>query len=240
MTLLYLWRRELENNMKGLLIKDLKIVASQKKFFFIAILFSVIFAWTGEDVTFASTYLVLIISMLTLTTISHDDFNGGMLFILTLPTTRKIYTKEKYIFAFLNLILGALCSILVCVIIGTIKGSSIPWEAIISSTAGITLAMGFMLAVTIPLEFKFGVEKGRIAMITAVAIIFLVGAGGYKLLTDVFHVDLKSTVAELISKLPSNGQLVGIIIGSFMFVLLLDMLFVSYLISNKIMKKKEF
>ena len=71
--------------MKGLLIKDLKILAKQKKFFLFVLLLMVIMSFSMEDVSFSATYSVLIISMLTLTTISYDEMNGGMLFLLSRP-----------------------------------------------------------------------------------------------------------------------------------------------------------
>ena len=40
--------------MKGLLIKDLKIVLNQYKLFIIAVVFGAFFAYTNGDVTFAA------------------------------------------------------------------------------------------------------------------------------------------------------------------------------------------
>lgn len=226
--------------MKGLLIKDLKIIAEQKKFFIVAIVFAALFTWTGNDITFAATYIILLTSMLTLTTISYDEFNGGMAFLLTLPTSRKIYTKEKYVFAFINLCLACVFSIIVCAIFALVKGTTIEWDSLISACVGCCLGMGLMLSVTIPLEFKFGAEKGRVAMISAVVAITVIGIGIYKFLTKVLDINVNKVIDDVIAKLPASGKGLEVIIISVMAVALVLILFISYLISSKIMKKKEF
>lgn len=226
--------------MKGLLIKDLKIIAEQKKFFIIAIVFAALFTWSGNDISFAATYIILLTSMLTLTTISYDEFNGGMAFLLTLPTSRKIYTKEKYVFAFINLCLACVFSIIVCAIFALVKGTTIEWDSLISACVGCCLGMGLMLSVTIPLEFKFGAEKGRVAMISAIVAITVIGVGIYKFLTKVLDINVNKVIDDVIAKLPASGKGLEVIIISVMAVALVLILFISYLISSKIMKKKEF
>ncbi|MBQ9136467.1 MAG: ABC-2 transporter permease [Lachnospiraceae bacterium] len=226
--------------MKGLMIKDLKLLASQKKIFIITIFVAAVFAWTSDDVTFAATYIVLLLSMMTLTTISYDEMNNGMLFLLSLPAGRKTYVKEKYVFAFLNLIFAGTLSLVVCYVFSVIKGAPLNLDDLLSNIIGITLSMAVMLAVTIPLELKYGVEKGRIAMLVAIVIVALVGTGGYKLLTNVLHVDVNGFLVSILEKLPKPGEGLEIIVMGGLFAILLLVLFISYMIANKIMKKKEF
>ena len=63
--------------MKGLLLKDLKIVMGQKRLFVMALLIAAIFVWSTEDVTFAASYIVVMMSMLSLSTIGYDEMNGN-------------------------------------------------------------------------------------------------------------------------------------------------------------------
>ena len=90
--------------MKGLLIKDLTVIGKQKKFLVIVLLLAVFLTLGSEDTGFAGNYAMLVLTTLTLTTISYDEMNGGMMFLLSLPATRKTYVKAKYTFAFLNLL----------------------------------------------------------------------------------------------------------------------------------------
>ena len=226
--------------MKGLLIKDLKIILNQKKLFLVAVLFGAFFAYTNKDVTFAATYIVILMSMLALTTISYDDINGGMLFILSLPTTRTLYVVEKYIFTALNLVFSCVVSIVVCMLLGMLFGLDINTSTIISTTAGSTVGVGLMLAVNIPLELKFGVEKSRTAIFLSVAAIAVIVVGGYKLLTEVLHIDLKGMAMDVLSKLPSNQVALDAIIAAAFFLVLVIILAISYVFSYKIIMKKEY
>lgn len=226
--------------MKGLLIKDLKLIASQKNFFIMAIIFAAVFTWTSDDVTFAATYIILLLSMLTLTTVSYDDINGGMLFLLSLPIDRKLYVREKYVLAVLNLICSVVVSLIVCIGFASLKGDAPDMKVLLPAVMGIMVGMGMMLAVTIPLEFKFGVEKGRIAMIATMAIMIIAGMGVYKLLTDVLHVDVKELADSILGKLPEIGASVDLLIVGMLLVALLLVLGISYVFSVKIMTKKEF
>lgn len=226
--------------MKGLLIKDLKYILSQKNFFIIAIAMAGVFTWTTDDVTFGATYIILLLSMLTLTTISYDNWNGGMLFILSLPVDRKMYVREKYVFALANLVFSALVSIAVCFGMATVKGVTVEFTDLLASITGITAAMSLMLGITIPLEIKFGVEKGRVAMIVAAVSIALVGYGGYKLLTEVFHIDVNAVITDIITHLPEPGAGLEFLVVGMLLAVVVLILSVSYVISYRIMKKKEF
>ena len=225
--------------MKGLLIKDLKIILNQKKLFLVAVLFGAFFAYTNKDVTFAATYIVILMSMLALTTISYDDINGGMLFILSLPTTRKLYVIEKYVFTALNLLCSCVASIVICMLLGQLFGSDVNTRTV-SPSAGSTVGVGLMLSVNIPLELKYGVEKSRTAIFLSIAAIAVVVIGGYKLLTEVFHVDLKGMAMDVLSKLPSNQVAQDAIIGGAFLLVLVIILAISYVFSYKIMMKKEY
>ncbi|MBE5945246.1 MAG: ABC-2 transporter permease [Lachnospiraceae bacterium] len=226
--------------MKGLLVKDLKIVLAQKKFFIFAIGFGAIFAYTNKDVTFAATYIVLLTSMLSLSTLSYDDMDGGMSFLLTLPTTRKIYVLEKYIFTALNLILACVISVVICLVLGEMFGINTNLDKIISSTTGATVGMGLLLSINIPVEIKYGVEKSRTAILISIASVFIIVFGGYKLLTEVFDIDIKGKFTEFMEKLSAfNGALNAILVG-ILLVILFVILVVSYFFSCRIIQKKEY
>ncbi|MBQ4284531.1 MAG: ABC-2 transporter permease [Lachnospira sp.] len=225
--------------MKGLFIKDLKLVATQKKFIFLAIVLSVFITLTGDDPTFTVTYIVLLLSMLTLNTISYDEMNGGMLFLLSLPVDRKMYVKEKYMFCFMNLVVAALASLLFSLGFIAFKNSEIEFTTVASSIAGVTLGMALMFGVTIPLVFKFGMEKGRIAMIVCILGIIGCGVGGYKVIADVLNIDISSFIVELLSKLPKPGEGLEIVVVLAMLLAMMLVLGISYIVSLRIMKKKE-
>ena len=225
--------------MKGLLIKDLTVFAKQKKFLVIVLVLAVFLTFGSEDVGFAGNYAMLILSTLTLTTISYDEMNGGMMFIFSLPATRKTYVKAKYTFAFFNLLVAATIGMLLSYVETIFKKVPFQLGDTLTVIMGMMLVMGLMLSVAIPLEFKFGAEKGRMIVTAAMFGVAFVGIGGYKLLQEVFGIDLFSSLNKLFSGIESEALISCIIVGG-LFVLLVLILFCSYLIASNVMRKKEF
>lgn len=225
--------------MKGLLIKDFKILAKQKLFLFLVLLMTVIFTFGSDNNGSGGTYVMLIMSMFTLTTIAYDQMNGGMLFLLSLPANRKTYVKEKYVFSFLILMFALVLSLISGYAAAFVKATEVAVESMVFGSMGMVLLMGLMLAVAIPLEFKFGVEKGRMIVGITVGGVAFVAAVGYATLSGILHVDLIEGLAGLLSGIKSEAVANGIVIGG-LFAVLLLILFCSYVIANKIMKKKEF
>lgn len=225
--------------MKGLLIKDFRVLAKQKKFLIVVLALSVFLAFASEDTGFAGNYVMLILSTLTLTTISYDEMNGGMLFLLSLPANRKTYVKEKYMFAFLDIFMAAVVALVLNYGETVLKKVSFSFDNSVFGVMGMALVMGLMLAVAIPLDFKFGAEKGRMIVTGAMIVIALVGIAGFKFLTETLHIDLLGELTKFLGGIESEAVLSLIVIGGIV-VLLLLVLFCSYLIANKIMKKKEF
>lgn len=225
--------------MKGLLIKDLTVFAKQKKFLVIVLVLAVFLTFGSEEVGFAGNYAMLILSTLTLTTISYDEMNGGMMFIFSLPATRKTYVKAKYTFAFLNLLVAATIGMLLSYVETIFKKVPFQLGDTLTVIMGIMFVMGVMLSVAIPLEFKFGAEKGRMIVTAAMFGVAFVGIGGYKLLQEVFGIDLFSCLNKLFSGIESEALISCIIVGG-LFALLVLIMFCSYLIASNVMRKKEF
>ena len=88
--------------MKGLLIKDFRLLKNQKNFFILVFVMAVFLTITGGDesspATFVLPYVGFVCSFFVLSTISYDEYDNGNAFLFTLPFDRKIYALEKYIF----------------------------------------------------------------------------------------------------------------------------------------------
>ena len=93
--------------MKGLLIKDFKLMLNQKKFFILIVLIlGAIACFLDFDYYFLIGYFMFICSLFTISTISYDEFDNGNAFLFTLPFSRSRYVEEKYCFG----ILAGTCS----------------------------------------------------------------------------------------------------------------------------------
>lgn len=218
--------------MKGLFIKDCKLMMLQKNFLLLILTIVIGMMVFTDDVLFPLGFLSFIALLFTVSTISYDDFNNGNAFLFTLPITRKNYVVEKYV---LGLLFGCITWIFATILglILTLLKDSLPVVDLVQSAFFILTMMIMLQAIMIPFQFKFGGDKGRIAMIAtfgALTVILLAIVKGSDIL---FHIDL----LRLLGSLPSIGK--GVLILIMLFIALLMTLF-SMKISCNIMNKKEY
>ncbi len=218
--------------MTGLLVKDFKLMATQKNFFLVILLIVIGMISFTEDVSFPLGFLTFALSLFTLSTISYDEFDNGYAFLFTLPITRVGYVLEKYCLGFLlgfsSWLLATFLGLIATVVRDTTSLTEI-WQI----AAMILPVMIIIQSIMFPFQLKFGGEKGRIAIIGAVGLLVVAGVVIVKGAKLFFNVDL---IAQL-NTLPivSMGML-------FLIALVIAMLFLalSVRISISIMKKKQF
>lgn len=219
--------------MKGLLIKDFKLLKVQKNFFLLILCIAIgieIFT-NSTSSSFIIGFLSFVATLFTLSSISYDEFDNGNAFLFSLPITRKSYVIEKYGF---GMILGSsfwAFGTLIVIFKEVITHKYVSIDTVIA--AFIILPIVFaVLAVMLPFQLKFGGEKGRIAIICTLVIVFLIGIVITKV-ADAFNINLSFLFHDIATL--NSIILILVIIGITFF-----MLFVSYRISLSIMKKKEF
>lgn len=142
--------------MKGLLVKDFLLMIKSKK----VILFMLFIGIVGgiNDISFATGYILMVLAILSLSTISYDEANHGLKTLFTLPISKSDYVKEKYLFSLIITGIGfALVAILNC-----FSKSGFMETFIIVSTALL------LLALSLPFQLKEGNEKGRIVLFVVV------------------------------------------------------------------------
>ena len=163
--------------MKGLFVKDIELMKQQKQFFILVVVMGVILNLAGGSgsVSFATGYFTIVTAIFAITTISYDEFDNGLAFLMTLPVTRKQYVAEKYLLgAGLTAAAWGIATITGVICKGVAELQGCLSETIIGSLIYIPLAL-LMLAVSLPLVIHFGAEKGRyIAMVMWVIIIAVV------------------------------------------------------------------
>ena len=217
--------------MKGLLIKDFKLLKGQKNFFMIIVAIAIGMSTLMEDSSFIIGYLTFVSSLFTLSTISYDEFDNGNAFLFSLPVTRESYVLEKYEFGFFVGGVFWLFATVIVVITELIKKTDIVSHTILSALLVLSVML-IVLAVMLPFQFKFGGEKSRIAILGAVGLLFVIGFVVVKI-AELFHIDLPAILNHLPTV--SMGMLPAAALGIAMLVLL-----VSLKISMIIMNRKEF
>lgn len=216
--------------MKGLLIKDARLLLSRKRSFLIVFGCGLLMSFSADPV-FVTGWLVLIGSLFSLSTIAYDEHDNCFPFLMTLPPTRKCYAVEKYVF---GLILDGTCWV-AAVALGLLVRAAA--GAFGLSAAGLFTGDGagplfvmlllpvLLLDVSIPLNLKFGSEKGRIYMFVLWGVLF---AGAYLLLGRAGSPDIAPSALL-------SGRAVALAAAG-----LAALTAGSVIMSIRIMEKKEF
>ena len=213
--------------MKGLLIKDLRLMLMNKMTMLFIVGLAVFFAIIGAD-EMASTYIMMlspVCAMLAAGTVTYDDYDNGFGFLMTLPVTRKNYVIEKYIFIILAAVVGAILSVVVILVSGEKK------EGFMYS-----IIMLFVMAVLyqmlyIPIIIKLGIEKAKIYSMILIGVF----AGGLGYIAGGFIEDIVKypVVAKLLTL--DKGVVIALI-GVVFFASVV----ISIKVSTYFMNKKEF
>lgn len=219
--------------MKGLIIKDLCLIKNQKTFFLIILLIAFVTLITGMDPTFVVTYSTFVLSMFVVSTINYDEYDNGYPFLLSLPVTKKDYALSKYIFGLI--ISGGtwVLTVLISSVYQSITNVDFDVSAWFFVCLLFLVVVMYFNALMIPLQFKFGGEKGKLAMFGVVVVIAIIGFGAFQLLESLGIV----SVDTIISVSQINLYVIALLLVVTTFFIVLP---ISYLISIKVLNKKEY
>lgn len=205
--------------MKGLFIKDLRLMKNQRNFLVTIVLMFLILVITGVDASFFMGYVPFLLLIVSMTTITYDELENGLAFLMVLPVSRKEYVLEKYLLGGLFGIGGLAVTVVIFIITEENAKTSMTWESYL-----------LFLSLMIPIQLKFGSEKGRLVLF---AIFF--GIIGLVYVADkVIKVNVTATALyQNLLQLPLEILLTATFVLFAVFVL------ISIKISLGIMKKKE-
>lgn len=220
--------------MKGLLIKDLKIVMQQKRFFLIMLAFSLFFLFESENGSGAFAvgnigYMTFLMLMVLVGTISYDEFDNGYTFLFSLPIQRKDYVKEKYVLCTLGCIAACVVGVVLGVAVSAIRMIGYDWGEWIVVGISIGSFTLVVMSLLLPVQLKYGGAKSRAVMIIIAAGIVVVGmllARFGDMITLDIILFLQSLSVTAIIAVELVASIVAVVI--------------SMMISVRIMEKKEF
>lgn len=219
--------------MKGLLIKDIRLMANMSNNLFLIILIAVGMSTYLNDTSFLVVYLGLMGTTFTTSTLSYDEFDNGYAFLFSLPVSRKGYVIEKYSFGLIMCGGGWLLGSILTVVSGMIRGTGEPRDLILESLLLLPMAFA-VLAILLPFHMKFGAEKGRIVMVAVMGGLFIAFILAVKVLG---RMNLNLDLDAMLESMPVLGMgaaaVVAVAIG-------VALLLLSCRISLSIMEKKEF
>ena len=157
--------------MKGLLIKDIQLFLKQKKIFLIW--FAITLVFLNRDPVFGISYSLFLMVIMLVGTISYDDFDNGMGFLMTLPISRKTYVVEKYIFVMSGALVTGMITLVISVVYLLMHPTVMGITDLLISFGMLYAVMGIMAAVYLPFQLKYGAEKGRLVLLVVTGFIFI-------------------------------------------------------------------
>ena len=215
--------------MEGLLEKDIRLLLRSRQTVVLVLALALLIGF-AQDGTFIIGYFPLMIAIFLTRTISYDEMENGYQFMLTLPIDVKMYVKEKYIFCMGGTLLAWLAAVALYFVSKAVHGDAISFWKDLPMTFPFLPIVLLTLALMIPIQIKFGVERSRLVMLgcvgALVAIIFM--------LTNVIEADTVKEIAAQLDRINESVLKVGGVI------LTLVLVIVSCRISYGIMRKKEF
>ena len=201
--------------MKGLLIKDFLLMKNYKKVMLFMLSIGIFVGM--NDISFASGYILVFVSILSMSTITYDEANHGLNTLFTLPITRSDYVKEKYLF---SLIITGIGFVFVT-ILGCFRKGGFMETLVILSTALL------LLALSLPFQLKEGNEKGRIVLFVVVF-----GCTFLFAFLNQFIPKFFESMEETLNALDPTMFSVGLLISSFI------LYFISMMISIRVYNKR--
>lgn len=217
--------------MRGLLEKDLRLTLTRKQTLLIFIVAALIMGLT-MDGSFLVGYLTMLSTITAISTISYDEFDNGMAFLMVLPSTRKTYVKEKYLFSFLCAAAAWCVGVVLCGITAAVRHGAIAPIEELPPLIAILPVLYLSAAIMIPLQLKYGSEKSRIVLfvifgLAAVLFVAVKNAnGGAEALSEGLSRSLPALSPAVL--LPALSAVCALIV------------YISYLCSVRIMEKREF
>lgn len=148
--------------MKGLLLKDWYMLWHYcKSFLLMVVVFAFSYLYFPEN-TFLFVYPMLLASILSMSLLSYEERCGWSVYCKSLPLSHWLIVGEKYVFT-------CLCTVVMLALLMPIQYSVLrrlpvfPWETFWGSVSTLALLGLVGPSVLLPLLFRFGTEKGRLA-----------------------------------------------------------------------------
>ena len=215
--------------MAGLLEKDFRLLLQRKQALALFLILGVVFGFSMEG-SFILGYLPFLMTMLMVGTISYDEMDNGYQFLMTLPINAGIYVREKYLFCAGGTFVSWILAVILYLSAKVFRGESIDFLAEMPTTVSLLPVILILMSVMIPIQIKFGTEKSRVVMAMACGVFV---ACSFLLVKIVGEEWVENTFAFLDgmseSVFAAGAAALTAVVAA-----------VSYRISYRVLKKKEF
>ena len=170
--------------MKGLLIKDMKLMLGQIMFLIVLPIVGAMIVVPSGQLNMGFGYIASVSGLFAVTTINYDSYDNGYSFLFTLPVSRRGYVRESYLFS----ILSACVMMIGYCILGRVLGATLQpdnglvpvfWERV-WDLFKVTL---LMIALLNPFYLFFGMKRRNqyILIVIGAIVIYIVYTGSMPL-----------------------------------------------------------
>lgn len=175
--------------MKGLMKKEfLMLWRASRAFGLICVVFIAMSAISQDNIIFL--FMPIMISgLLPSTLLSYDERCKWQEFSGALPVSRAQLVSAKYLLG-----LGCMTVVLVVTVVVHLIVRRYPTEMLLTMLGGVYGLALFISAVSLPMMFKFGVEKGRLWYYATLILVGGASGASAGVATDVFNEGLPSYI----------------------------------------------
>lgn len=152
--------------MTGLLKKDLYVAGKSGR---LLLVLALVFSMVPSLGAFGSTYAVMLAVMMPLNSIAYDERCKWDRYAAMLPYRTGQLVWSKYLLSYLYTLLGGGIIVLGAFLRGVTTGAA-DWKETAETSVMLAVVMLFITALGLPLLYRFGSEKGRLAMILCMGV----------------------------------------------------------------------
>ena len=217
--------------MRGLIEKDLRLILCRKQTLLIFVVLALVMSLSMEG-SFIIGYITMLVTIVSVGTLSYDEFDNGYAFLMTLPFDRKTYAREKFLFC-LCMDIAAWCIGTVLYCIGNIlRHTPVALADELPMLLAFIPTLFLSAAIMIPLQLKYGSEKSKTVLYVIVGIVAVLLLGSKSLAGHSNNI-----LPGLVEALNRMSPILILLVITAVCALAVSAL---YLWSVRIMEKKEF
>ena len=211
--------------MTGLILKDVLVLRKALRSYALFLFFYMGMAAVGLfSISFITAFMQVIVMILPMSAFAYDEQAKWDRYALTLPVGRRAVVTARYLFMLLMVLVAALFALASCLVLSLVQQGDL-MENI--GTGAVALALGLLAAdLILPMSYAMGPERARPYLYATLflPLLALVGAA-------------KMGWLDGLDQIPPS-----ILAALFLFIPVLPLLGlpVSYLVSCRVMERKEF
>ena len=211
--------------MTGLILKDVLVLRKALRSYALFLFFYMGMAAVGLfSISFITAFIQVIVMILPMSAFAYDEQAKWDRYALTLPVGRRAVVTARYLFMLLMVLVAALFALASCLVLSLVQQGDL-MENI--GTGAVALALGLLATdLNLPMSYAMGPERARPYLYATLflPLLALVGAA-------------KMGWLDGLDQIPPS-----ILAALFLFIPVLPLLGlpVSYLVSCRVMERKEF